>query len=140
MEWGYLGALDQDGVRFHLWSARDDEGRDVFALTRTSLIPPQRPRIYRSLEEIAAKNKFRLAPSTEKPLPKIAPPPEPDKPHGLFVRPGGWVEVNFLHSISPLPKNLYGKSGYWPKYEMLPTQEEYEDAKAAEGNSIRSDE
>lgn len=130
MEWEYLGAFDQNGVNFHIWSARDDNNEEVYALTRTSVIAPQRPVTYRSFEEIAEKNKFQLAPAPQsKPPPNIPVPPDPDKPHGLFRRPGGWVEVNFLHSVSPLPKSLYEKGGYWPEYSLLPTAEEYQAAK-----------
>lgn len=125
MTWKYRGAVDQDGVNFHIWTAEEENGL-VFALTRTSAIEPQQPTVYGSIEEMAQRTGLRFnAPSEAEPFIELPPPPMPDRPFGIFRRPGGWVEVSHDGAIAPMPADIYVREGIWPEYGRLPTQSQY---------------
>jgi hypothetical protein len=125
MPWKYRGAVNENGVNFHVWSAVE-EGGLVFAVTRTSVIEPQNPVVYRSIEEIAERNGFRLGHATEEEAPMaLPPPPRPDRPFGIFRRPGGWVEVSREGVTMPMPADLYRREGIWPEYDRLPSEAQY---------------
>lgn len=125
MTWKYRGAVNQDGVNFHIWTAEDENGL-VFAVTRTSAIEPQQPVVYRSIEEIARRTGLRLdQPPEAEPFIELPPPPRPDRPFGIFRRPGGWVEVSHDGATAPLPADIYVRDGIWPEYGQLPTQSQY---------------
>lgn len=134
MNWEYRDRLSVSNVNYHVWQAEDRDENIVYAVSRTSVIPPQNPAIFRSLPELVARLGAVI------PLDGVAPrggrrrlePPSPDKPYGLYRRPGGWVEVNFLDSIRPVPPALYAHGAYWPPYAELPTREEYEAADVIE--------
>jgi hypothetical protein len=128
MNWEYRGRLAVSNVNYHVWQATEHDGNLVYAVSRTSIIPPQRPVVFKSLPELVAR--LGAVIPLEGMVPKTArprlDPPNPEKPHGLYRRPGGWVEVNFLDSVRPVPPALYAHAAYWPPYEALPTREEYE--------------
>ncbi|MEW9805189.1 hypothetical protein ABUE31_04210 [Mesorhizobium sp. ZMM04-5] len=125
MTWKYRGAVNQDGVNFHIWTTEDEKGL-AFAVTRTAAIEPQRPVVFRSIEEIAARTGLRLAdPPETAPFIELPPPPRPDRPFGVFRRPGGWVEVSHEGATAPMPADIYVRDGIWPEYARLPTQSQY---------------
>lgn len=125
MTWKYRGAVDHNGVHFHIWTAAEESGL-VFAITRTSVVEPQNPVVYRSIEELARRTGLRLAPASEAEAPiELPPPPRPDRPFGIFRRPGGWVEVRQDGGSSPMPADLYIRAGLWPEYGRLPSESQY---------------
>ena len=125
MTWKYRGAVNEDGVNFHIWTAAEDSGL-VFAITRTSAIEPQEPVVYRSIEEIAERTGLKLAsPSEAEPAIELPPPPRPDRPFGIFRRPGGWVEVSHDGATAPMPADIYVRDGIWPDYGRLPSEAQY---------------
>ncbi len=125
MTWKYRGALNENGVNFHIWTAVEESGL-VFAVTRTSVIKPQNPVVYRSIEEIAQRNGFKLGSTSEAEPPiELPPPPRPDRPFGIFRRPGGWVEVRHDGATAPMPADIYMRDGIWPEYDRLPSEAQY---------------
>lgn len=134
MNWEYRDRLVVSNVNYHVWQAEDHDENIVYAVSRTSVIPPQRPVIFRSLPELVARlgAVIPLEGAARRTGRQRLDPPDPDRPHGLYRRSGGWVEVNFLDSIKPVPPTLYANSAYWPPYAELLTQEEYEAADVIE--------
>lgn len=125
MTWKYRGAVDHNGVHFHIWTAEDGGGL-VFAITRTSVVEPQNPVVYRSIEELARRTGLGLAPASEADVPiELPPPPRPDRPFGIFRRPGGWVEVRQDGGSSPMPADIYIRDRLWPEYGRLPSESQY---------------
>ena len=120
MHWVYERVLSHKGVNYHLWSAEQD-GRSVFALTRTAALAPSLGTYFSSLEEVVWKTGVSIdgqpAP-TSRPL-------QARQATGIFRTSDGWARVEYSRGTGPIPRDLYVTKGYEPAYEELPTEAEY---------------
>ncbi len=119
MNWVYDRVVRHKSVNYHIWSASDD-GRTVFALTRTSALEPRNVAAYTSMEEVFWRTGVEV---TQSPEDAIA----PYRPHqraavGLSRTSDGWAEVDYGHRTGAVPRELYLSKGYEPSFDSLPLE------------------